>query len=293
MEFNEVFQTIERGIRNVYDSSRYREYLKTMSHFHSYSLNNCLLIFEQKPDATLVAGYHTWRRRFGRHVKAGEKGIRILAPVRKETETEDGEEQEIRFKTIPVFDISQTDGDPLPTYMNDTLYGSVSDYELFLDQLKLVSPVPVRFEQGPMNAHGYFRDDQSVIVLKEGMPQLQTVKTLVHEIAHACLHSRSAGGEKLSREQKEIEAESIAYIICSHFGLDTGEYSFGYLAGYSSTRDLPELRDSMERIRSASDSQIRQIEALRHPGETGFREEKLPASLIEDLLGKTPAPALQ
>ncbi len=285
MEFNEVFQTIEKGIREVYDSSRYREYLKTMSHFHAYSLNNCMLIFEQKPDATLVAGYHTWRRRFGRHVKQGEKGIRILAPVRKETGPETEEHEEIHFRTIPVFDISQTEGDPLPTYMNDTLDGTVSDYEAFLAQLKLVSPVPVVFEAGLSNAHGCYRDDQGVIEIREGMTQLQTVKTLVHEIAHACLHSSSAGGETLSREQKEIEAESIAYIICDHFGLDTGEYSFGYLAGYSSTRELPELRASMERIRSASDHLIRRIESLRHPENTGIPAEELPSSRIEDILG--------
>ena len=267
MNYDEIFQTIENGIRSVYESDRYRRYLETMSRFHAYSLNNCLLIFAQKPEATLVAGYQTWRKRFGRHVRYGEKGIRILAPVRN-TRTEDEEkeaEDAVRFKTIAVFDISQTEGDPLPTYMNDTLNGTVEDYERFLEQLKLVSPVPVTFDPSAMASHGYYRADQNRIVIKAGMTELQTVKTLLHEIAHACLHNKACGGDALSREQKEIEAESTAYIICRHFGLDTGEYSFGYLAGYSSTKELPELRSSMERIRLTSDRLIRQIEILRRP----------------------------
>ena len=142
MNYSELFQTIEDGIRNVYASSRYQRYLETMSRFHSYSLNNCLLIFAQKPEATLVAGYQTWRKEFGRHVKFGEKGIRILAPVRSPKKEESSEEadrpDELRFKSIAVFDISQTEGNPLPTYMNDTLYGKVKDYDAFLEQLKLI-----------------------------------------------------------------------------------------------------------------------------------------------------------
>ncbi|MBO5555119.1 MAG: ImmA/IrrE family metallo-endopeptidase [Solobacterium sp.] len=269
MNYSELFQTIENGIRNVYDSSRYQRYLETMSHFHSYSLNNCLLIFEQKPEATLVAGYQTWRKEFGRHVKFGEKGIRILAPVRsakkEESQDETDRPEELRFKSIAVFDISQTEGNPLPTYMTDTLYGTVKDYDAFLEQLKLISPVPVIFSDDTKGSHGFFRANAGMIAVRSGMPELQTVKTLVHEIAHACLHNKASGGNTLPKVQKEIEAESVAYILCKHFGLDTGEYSFGYLAGYSSSRELPELRASMERIRMTSDSLIKQVEFLRHP----------------------------
>lgn len=265
MYFDQLFQMIENGIRDVYDSSRYRRYLTTMSNFHSYSLNNCLLIFSQMPEATLVAGYHTWRKQFGRHVKHGEHGIRILAPVRTKKEEAEEEQEELHFKSICVFDVSQTEGDPLPTYMDETLDGTVKDYDQFMNELKLISPVPVEETVLSSGIHGCYRPKQEVIQIQKNMPQLQTIKTLVHEIAHASLHNRQNNGEQLSHEQKEIEAESIAYILCRHFGLDTGEYSFGYLAGYSSSRELPELRASMERIHQASDNLINQIETLRHP----------------------------
>ena len=262
-----ITEELEQGVLNVFGCDSYRAYLAVMARFHTYSTNNSILIWMQRPDATLVAGYNTWLTRFSRNVKKGEKGIRILAPVRKKILDEDMQEKSVLsgFRTAVVFDISQTEGDPLPTYMNDTLNGTVEDYERFLEQLKLVSPVPVTFDPSAMASHGYYRADQNRIVIKAGMTELQTVKTLLHEIAHACLHNKACGGDALSREQKEIEAESTAYIICRHFGLDTGEYSFGYLAGYSSTKELPELRSSMERIRMTSDRLIRQIEILRRP----------------------------
>ena len=266
MTFNDVFQTIEEGIRDVYRSDQYQNYLQTMARFTNYSLNNCILIFQQKPDATLVAGYQAWKRKFGRNVKKGERGIRILAPVRSRIKAEESEEDVpvLRFRTVSVFDLSQTEGDPLPSFMNERLEGTVDDYEDFLEQLELLSPVPVSFE--PLDTvHGYFSSLEQRIVLNTGMTQLQTVKTLIHEIAHSCLHGEADKGTELSRARKEIEAESVAYIICRHYGLDTGEYSFRYLAGYSSSDELPELRASMERIHLASSRLIRSLDALRCP----------------------------
>ncbi len=263
MNFYEVYQSIEDGIRDVYQSDRYQQYLKTMSRFPSYSLNNCILIFQQKPEATLVAGYQAWRKKFERNVRKGEKGIRILAPIRKKTEED--EKETIGFRTINVFDISQTAGKPLPSYMDDRLEGTVEDYEEFLEQLEQISPVPVRFDEIRNKAHGYYSKKEKEIVLRTDMTQLQTVKTLVHEIAHAHLHNEKQDRKKLSRAQKEIEAESVAYILCSHYGLDTGSYSFGYLAGFSSSAELKELKGSMERIHRTSSEMIRDLEHLRHP----------------------------
>ena len=264
MNFYEIYQSIEDGIRDVYQSDRYQNYLKTMSRFPSYSLNNCILIYQQRPDATLVAGYQAWRRNFERSVRKGERGIRILAPIRRKKKKEEEEEpQSVGFRMISVFDVSQTIGKPLPSYMDDRLEGTVEDYEEFIEQLEQISPVPVRFDAIKGNAHGYYSKKKQEIVLRTDMTQLQTVKTLAHEIAHAKLHSETEEPAALSRAQKEIEAESTAYIICSHYGLDTSSYSFGYLAGFSSSAELKELRGSMERIHRASSDMIRDLDLLR------------------------------
>lgn len=277
MNFNEVFQTIERGICDVYDSKRYRQYLRVMSRFPSYSLNNTILIFSQKPDATLVAGYQAWRTKFHRNVRRGEKGIRILAPVSTRRKTDTEEEEPVKpatcFRAVSVFDISQTEGEPLPVYMEETLEGSVDDYEDFLEVLEMCAPVPVRFASISGNARGYFNARRQEIVLRKGMTQLQTIKTLVHEIAHSMMHQ--GDDADLSRRQKEIEAESVAYILCSHYGLDTGSYSFGYLAGYSSSRDMPELRASMERIHTASSVLISKIDLMRMPEKDPLMEFRI------------------
>ena len=266
MNFYEIYQSIEDGIRDVYQSDRYQQYLKTMSRFPSYSVNNCILIYQQRPDATLVAGYQSWRKNFERTVRKGERGIRILAPIRRKKKEEDEEVSDsVGFRTISVFDVSQTVGKPLPSYMDDRLEGTVEDYEEFIEQLELISPVPVRFDEIKGSAHGYYSKKKQEIVLRTDMTQLQTVKTLVHEIAHAKLHNETEGQKLLSRAQKEIEAESTAYIICNHYGLDTSSYSFGYLAGFSSSAELKELRDSMERIHRASAEIIEDLEHLRHP----------------------------
>lgn len=265
MTFNEIFTTIEQGIQSVYDSEHYRDYLETLSRFPSYSLNNCILIARQKPEATFVAGYQTWKKKFSRNVRKGEKGIRILAPIRQKKQEEEKEEPKtiLRFRVISVFDISQTEGEPLPTSLVSMLDSSVEDYEEFLEALELASPVPVRFQAMHSAANGYFDARERVIYLKQGMPQLQTIKTLLHECAHALMHSEA---EDMSRAAMEVEAESVAYTVCRHYGLDTGSYSFGYLAAYSSSRELPELRASMERIHTASSVLIRNIDLVRSPG---------------------------
>ncbi len=274
MKFDDVFQSIEDGIREVYRSDQYQKYLQVMSRFTNYSVNNCILIFQQMPEARLVAGYHAWKTKFKRNVKRGEKGIRILAPIRKSVKKEEAqeapEEEVTRFRKVCVFDLSQTEGEPLPSFMIDQLEGTVDDYEDFLEQLELLAPVPVRFERLKDNVHGYYSSLEKEIVLNPDMTQLQTVKTLIHEIAHSYLHSAPAAADEISHARKEIEAESVAYILCRHYGLDTGEYSFRYLAGYSSSQDLPELKASMERIHTASSHLIRSLEDLRHPAEETF-----------------------
>ena len=257
-----------------------------MSKFHDYSLNNTLLIVMQKPDASLVAGFNKWRDEFERHVKRGEKGIKILAPapykIKKEQEKldpdgkpiigEDGkpvtEQKEITvpaFKVVSVFDVSQTDGKEIPDIAVDSLTGSVEQYEDFFKALEQTSPVPVGFERIESGAHGYYHNAEKRIALNEGESELQTVKTLIHEIAHAKLHDIDLNAppeqqERPSRRTREVEAESIAYTVCQHFGLDTSDYSFGYVAGWSSDKDIKELKASLETIRATASELITEID---------------------------------
>ena len=258
-----------------------------MSKFHDYSLNNTLLIVMQKPDASLVAGFNKWRDEFERHVKRGEKGIKILAPapykIKKELEKldpdgkpiigEDGkpvtEQKEITvpaFKVVSVFDVSQTDGKEIPDIAVDSLTGSVEQYEDFFKALEQTSPVPVGFERIESGAHGYYHNAEKRIALNEGESELQTIKTLIHEIAHAKLHDIDLNAppeqqqERPSRRTREVEAESIAYTVCQHFGLDTSDYSFGYVAGWSSDKDIKELKASLETIRATASELITEID---------------------------------
>lgn len=288
----EITAQLEAGVKDLFDSERYQDYLKAMSKFHDYSLNNTLLIVMQKPDASLVAGFNKWRDEFERHVKRGEKGIKILAPapykIKKELEKldpdgkpiigEDGkpvtEQKEITvpaFKVVSVFDVSQTDGKEIPDIAVDSLTGSVEQYEDFFKALEQTSPVPVGFERIESGAHGYYHNAEKRIALNEGESELQTVKTLIHEIAHAKLHDIDLNAppeqqqERPSRRTREVEAESIAYTVCQHFGLDTSDYSFGYVAGWSSDKDIKELKASLETIRATASELITEID--RH-----FRE---------------------
>lgn len=268
-DINEITKQLETGVKEVYESGKYKAYLDFMSKFYNYSFNNTVLIFMQKPDASLVAGYKAWQQKFKRQVRKGEKGLTILAPcphkMKKEVEDENGKkvEKEITWTTyraVSVFDISQTDGEEVPKLASELTAGVENFTELF-DKLASLSPVPVGFEEIKTGAKGYFNTVEKRIAIKEGMAEQQTIKTLIHEIGHAILHDRETGEEKEADERtREVQAESIAYVVCSSLGLDTSDYSFGYVASWSGGKEVKELTASMEVIKKTA-GQI--IEALR------------------------------
>lgn len=276
-QMKEITERLEQGVKELFTSEMYTEYLKTMSQFHNYSFNNTLLIAMQKPDATLVAGYQAWQKKFKRQVKRGEKGIQIIAPapIREKEEVEkfdpvtnepilrpDGqpETEEVvhtipRFRVTTVFDVSQTYGEPLPELEAPELMGTVENFEIFMQAIKEVSPVPVRFDEVESGAKGFYSNVNKEIVIQEGMSESQTMKTAVHETTHAKLHDRDIMeelGEKKNQMTREVEAESVAYTVCQYFGLDTSDYSFPYIAGWSSGMEMKELRSSMDTIRKTS-----------------------------------------
>lgn len=286
VKLQETMEQLENGIRKIFESDMYKQYLKTMSRFHNYSLNNTILIAMQKPDATLVASYTAWNTRFGRQVQKGENGIRILipAPYKKQIDVEktdpvtgeiltkpDGsfikEKKEIQvqaYKIGYVYDVSQTQGKPLPTLGINELTGEVEQYEMFFQALQKSCPVPIAFEQISDGSKGYFHLTENRIALQENMSQVQTIKTLIHEMAHQRLHSLDKNDntemEKLSRNSKEVEAESVAFAVCQYYGIETSDYSFAYIAGWSKGKELPELKGSLEKIKSASSEMIDEIE---------------------------------
>lgn len=260
MNTEEITKELERGVKDLLASDRYKEYLDFMGKFHNYSVNNSILIFLQMPQATMVAGFVDWQKKFGRNVRKGEKSIKILAPVphkfKKEIVNANGEkeEQEIKwntFRPVSVFDISQTDGEKVPEICND-LTGNVDGYKVLIDKLVKVAPVAVSFEAINSAANGYFSDKENKIVVKAGMSEEQTVKTLVHEIAHSFLHGESGEENEADRRTQEVQAESVAYTVCRMLGLNTDEYSFGYIAGWSAGKELKELNQSMETIRKTA-----------------------------------------
>ena len=287
-KLKEITDRLEQGITELFDSERYKEYLRVMSKFYNYSFNNTLLIAMQKPDASLIAGFTAWKNQFQRNVKKGEKGIKIIAPspfkIKQETEKidpqtqkpvigRDGkpvtEEKEITipaYKVVSVFDVSQTEGKELPDIAVDALTGDVEQYSDFFAALEKTSPVPIGFEKIEGGAHGYYHLEDKRIALDEGMSELQTLKTAIHEIAHAKLHDIDLNAPKdeqqprVDRRTREVEAESVAYTVCQHYGLDTSDYSFGYVAGWSSGRELAELKSSLETIRSAAADIINSID---------------------------------
>ena len=286
-KLKEITDRLEQGIAELFDSERYREYLKVMSKFHNYSFNNTLLIAMQKPDASLVAGFSAWKNNFGRNVMKGQKGIKIIAPspfkIRQEVEKidphtqkpiigKDGkpvtEEKEVKipaYKVVSVFDVSQTEGKELPDIAVDELTGDVDRYKDFFAALEKTSPVPIAFENIEGGSHGYYHLEDKRIAINEGMSELQTLKTAIHEIAHAKLHDIDLNAPKdeqprVDRRTREVEAESVAYTVCQHYGLDTSDYSFGYVAGWSSGRELSELKSSLETIRSAAAEIINSID---------------------------------
>jgi antirestriction protein ArdC len=279
-KLNEITASIERGIKELFESDRYVDYLKTMSRFHSYSARNTILIHMQRPDATAVAGFNAWKNKFQRHVKKGEKGITILAPTPFKKKIEemkrdpltnapildrDGnaimEEKEVEipmFRPVKVFDVSQTEGKPLPQ-LGSILTGDVQNYEIFMEALHRTSPVPI--EIGPINGEmdGFFRPSTQSITIREGMSEVQTISVTIHEITHSLLHnqeqdraSAAAGTEKefkpKDRNTQEVEAESVAYSVCQYYGIQTGEDSFAYIANWSKNRELPELKASLDTI---------------------------------------------
>lgn len=266
-----IFNQLQEGTRKVYESENWLSYLRTMARFHYYSTGNSILIYTQKPDATYVAGFYAWKNLFHRYVKKGEKSIRILAPVRKYSvvQSADGEEEQkyriTGFRTTSVFDISQTVGRELPSYIQGTLNGTVQDYALFREALCLASPVPVRFEETEGNSHGYYRPIDADIIICRGMSEKQTIKTMIHEIAHALLHNPYPRDDYDTRNRREIEAESIAYAVSSYYGIDTSEYSFPYIAGWSENHDLKELKDSLDVIRKTSDQMITVTDCILDP----------------------------
>ena len=265
-KIKEITEQLEQGVKDVFTSENYRNYLLIMSKFHTYSLNNQLLIWMQRPEATYVAGYKTWQKSFKRQVRKGETSIKILAPIsckfKKQVETEDGiEEKEVqfnRFRAVSVFDISQTDGDDLPQIVTK-LDGDVDGYEDLLQRIQAASPVPVEFKNIEGSANGYFHMVDKVIAIQEGMSQIQTVKTMIHEIAHSILHDRDDGTEKdADRGLKEQQAESVAYVVSNYIGLDTSDYSFGYVAGWSKG-NTDDLKANLEVIRSTANQIIEKI----------------------------------
>ena len=299
-KLKEITDRLEQGITELFESERYKEYLRVMSKFHNYSFNNTLLIAMQKPDASLVAGFSSWKNNFGRNVMKGEKGIKIIAPspftVKQEvakTDPQTGkpvfgkdgkpvtEEKEIKvpaYKVVSVFDVSQTEGRELPDIAVDELTGDVDRFKDFFTALEQASPVPVGFEKIEGGAHGYYHLEEKRITIDEGMSDLQTLKTAIHEIAHAKLHDIDLNAPKeeqkprVDRRTREVEAESVAYTVCQHYGLDTSDYSFGYVAGWSSGKELAELRGSLETIRNTAAEMINAIDG--HFAELQKAQEK-------------------
>ena len=269
-EVRRTMERLEEGVRGVFESGRYRRYLAVMSRFHGYSANNCLLIAMQRPDATLVAGYRAWQDKFGRQVRKGERGMKILSPVvvkakasgddigeARDDSAEEGVGRRLAgFRLATVFDVSQTDGRELPTLGVEELTGGVARYEAAMRAVSEVSRYPVSFEDVPGGAKGFFsRSEPKRIVIQEGMSQAQTLKTAIHELAHSVMHDSEPKGEGAAlpgRATREVQAESVAFVVSSWLGLDTGDYSFGYVAGWSEGKDLPELRASLDEIRGAA-----------------------------------------
>jgi hypothetical protein len=283
-KMKELTDKLEQGIKNVYESERYKTYLGVMSKFHFYSFRNSLLIMQQKPEATHVAGFNAWKTTFQRSVNKGEKGIQILAPapyrVRVEMEkidritqkpvldnsgkpvTEEVEITKPSFRPVYVFDVSQTSGEPLPQLITE-LTGNVAQYNAFFQSLKGVSPFPMKFEEIQSGAKGYCDPANKKIAIKAGMSELQNIKTAIHEITHADLHAGLGNlslDERKDRRTKEVEAESVAFVVCSHFCIDTSDYSFAYVASWSSDKELNVLKSSLDTIQKHAAELIDRID---------------------------------
>lgn len=281
-KMKQTLDKLEAGVIEFFTSEKYITYLQVMSKFHTYSANNQVLIAMQMPDATAVAGYNSWMRNFDRHVKRGEKSITILAPmkvkIKIDTDRRDAdgkiiqeERETIKFRPVSVFDVSQTEGKPLPEIITE-LTGDVSRYEQLLYAARQAAPYPIEIGAVEGSAKGWCNFTQEKIIIKEGMSEAQTLKTAFHETAHARIH---AGDTDKSREQKEVEAESIAYVVCSHFGLDTSDYSFGYVATWAGRQDINLLKQSLQTISQTAKSIITDVErAMEEPELTASGKSK-------------------
>ena len=307
----ELTDKLEQGLQDLFNSDSYRNYLSTMSKFHNYSFNNTLLIAMQKPDATLVAGFKAWQKNFDRHVKKGEKGIRILAPapykIKEERDKIDPVTQELlldkdgnpqkeeveitipAFRAVSVFDVAQTDGKPIPELAAKELLSDVEGYQDMIRAVEAISPVPIELEEIAGDSKGYYDREAKRIAVQENMSESQTLKTMIHEVAHSKLHSKEVEQDeqmKKDRNTKEVEAESIAYTVCQHLGIDTSDYSFGYIAGWSSGRDTKELRSSMDTIRRTASELItgieEQLQELQRNREVSQEQTKESILLIQN-----------
>ena len=307
----ELTDKLEQGLQDLFNSDSYRNYLSTMSKFHNYSFNNTLLIAMQKPDATLVAGYKAWQKNFERHVNKGEKAIRILAPapykIKEERDKIDPVTQELlldkdgnpqkeeveitipAFRAVSVFDLSQTDGKPIPELAAKELLSDVEGYQDMIRAVEAISPVPIELEEIAGDSKGYYDREAKRIAVQENMSESQTLKTMIHEVAHSKLHSKEVEQDEQMRKDrntKEVEAESIAYTVCQHFGVDTSDYSFGYIAGWSSGRDTKELRASMDTIRRTASELItgieEQLQELQRNREVSQEQTKESILLIQN-----------
>ena len=277
-----LINKLTEGTSAVFTSEKYKQYLAAMSRFHGYSFNNILLILWQQPEASYVAGYKTWEN-LERYVRKGEKGITILAPCPKkyvksvpvidpvtgeslldehgQVKSEQKEFTYTSFRPTTVFDISQTEGKALPT-LAEELSGKVQDYQILMDSIRDIAPVPIRFDIWHESKKGYYSLAEKEILIKSGMSEMQTIKTAVHETAHSILHKDTA--HLKDSATMEVEAESIAYVVCQSLGLDTSDYSFGYLAGWSANKELPELQSSLATIQKTAHLLIGQLEAQIH-----------------------------
>ncbi len=277
-KMSEIQERLMAGTKEIYESGKWAEYISVMSKFPHYSINNCILIASQCPHASYVCGYKKWNE-FNRNVVKGESGIMIFAPIKGKVETEepkfdenakpvlneDGTQQSEQvtreyktFRPCYVFDLSQTEGDPLPT-LATRLEESVEDYETLKDILVSVSPVPVSFEEVPGEANGFYSPTEMRIVVQDGMPELQTIKTMLHEIAHAT-YGHGGKDDKWDKESREIQAESTAFWVAGMLGLDTGDYSFGYITGWSKDREVSELKENLELIKNTANDLVTKIE---------------------------------
>ena len=307
----ELTNKLEQGLQDLFNSDSYRNYLSTMSKFHNYSFNNTLLIAMQKPDATLVAGYKAWQKNFERHVNKGEKAIRILAPapykIKEERDKIDPVTQELlldkdgnpqkeeveitipAFRAVSVFDLSQTDGKPIPELTAKELLSDVEGYQDMIRAVEAISPVPIELEEIAGDSKGYYDREAKRIAVQKNMSESQTLKTMIHEVAHSKLHSKEVEQDEQMRKDrntKEVEAESVAYTVCQHFGIDTSDYSFGYIAGWSSGRDTKELRSSMDTIRKTASELItgieEQLQELQRDREVSQEQTKESILLIQN-----------